>query len=59
MSTKYKVDFEYFVPEFSEITLTADTPDEAEETALIEIQKLFPEAQEIEVTMVTELGATL
>lgn len=55
MVTKYKVDFEYFVPEFSEITLSADNAQEAEDMALIEIQKLYPETQDIEVTMVTEL----
>jgi hypothetical protein len=52
--TKYKVDFEYFVPEFSEIELTADSSDEAADIALLEIQKLYPEAQEIEIVKVTQ-----
>ena len=52
---KYKVDFEYFVPEFSEVSLDADNVQEAEDLALIEIKKLYPEAQEIVVTMVTAI----
>ena len=53
--TMFKVDFEYLVPEFSEITLDAKDADEASDKALKEIEKLYPEAQDIAVTMITEL----
>jgi len=53
--SKFKVDFEYLVPEFSEVTLEALDADDAVAKADAEIMKIYPEAQEIEITLVTAL----
>lgn len=59
MSKKFKVDFEYSVPEFTEITLTAKDADEAEDLANIEFMKLYPEALDAEVVLITELDTVV
>lgn len=55
MSKQYRVSLEHFTPEFSEVDITANDPDEAEEQAIAEIEKLYPEAIDIEVTGVIEI----
>ena len=52
---KYKVSLESLTPEFHEVEIVADDPDEAEEKACIEVEKLYPEAIDMEVTGVVEL----
>lgn len=51
----YKINFEYLIPEFSEITLDAETPEQAEENALEKLEALYPEATDITVTMISKL----
>jgi hypothetical protein len=53
--TTYKINFEYSIPQFTEIELSADDPDQAEEKANAEFLKLYPEAIDAEVVMVSEL----
>lgn len=55
MSKQYNVSLEHFTPEFSSVVITADNPDEAEDKAIAEIEKLIPEAIDIEVTGVVEV----
>jgi hypothetical protein len=52
---KFKVDFEYFIPETSEITLDAEDALDAQELAVKEIERMYPEAVDIEMIKVTEL----
>jgi hypothetical protein len=53
--TNYKINYEASIPEFGEITLEADSADDAEEKAYAEVAKLFPEYLDVEVTMVSEI----
>lgn len=57
MSKQYKVSLEHFTPEFSDVEVTANDPDEAEDKAISEIEKLYPEAIDVEVTGVLEINA--
>lgn len=56
----YEVDFEYSVPEWGTIDgiddNIASNKEEAEEFALKEIERLFPEAFDIEITEVRDLN---
>lgn len=55
MPNKYRVSLEHFTPEFSDVEVTANDPDEAEDKAISEIEKLYPEAIDVEVTGVLEI----
>lgn len=57
MPKQYNVTLEHFTPEFSSVVVTANDPDEAEDKAISEIEKLYPEAIDIEVTGVLEINA--
>ena len=51
----YQVDFTYLVPEWGNVELDADTQETAKELAMSEIEDLYPEAVEIEITNVSEI----
>lgn len=53
--TKYEVEFSYAVPEWGDITLEADTQEEAEDEAINHVNMSYPEAIDIEITGVKAL----
>lgn len=53
--SKFKVDFEYTIPEFTEITLDAKDADDAILLAQQEFKSLYPEVEDVEAVMVTAL----
>lgn len=55
MVKKYRVDFEYNVPEFSSIELNAETDALAAVDAEKELMEQFPEILDLEVIKVTEI----
>jgi hypothetical protein len=46
---KFTVKFEYWTPEFAEVTLDAKDDDEAVDKAYVEFEKNYPEAQNYEL----------
>ena len=53
----YQVDFSYTVPEWSDVTLQADSEDEAKEKARQIIDELYPEAMDIEIDNVRQIAS--
>lgn len=51
---KYDIDFAYVEPAWGTISLIADNEDEARTQAFVEIERSYPEAEEIEVTIIRE-----
>jgi hypothetical protein len=49
----YQVDFAYSVPEWTDITLDAESEEEAKLLAQKEFDDLFPEATDVEIIEVT------
>jgi hypothetical protein len=54
MST-YNVSFTYDLPEWGDITLDAKDAEEASELALDQIEALYPEALNVDITKVKEI----
>ena len=52
----YQIDYSYQVPEWGTIELNANSPEEAEGLALVEIKQLFPEVLEIQVDTIKEIN---
>lgn len=53
---KYKVDFEYTVPEWAEVEIDADSKETATVLANVEFDHIYPEAIDTKVIGVTEIG---
>jgi hypothetical protein len=53
--TNYLVDFNYSMPEYETVTISADTYEEAEEAAMEYIRETFADAKNIEIESVKEL----
>lgn len=47
--TKYRVEYVCQVPEWGDVTLDADTEEEAKDLALHEIGMIYPEAVDVEI----------
>lgn len=50
------VDFNYAMPEYGTVTISADTYEEAEEAALEYIRETYDEAKNIEIESIKELN---
>lgn len=53
---KYAVDFSYTIPEWATIEVEANSDDDAKDLALENFESAFPEAQDVEITGVTDIG---
>lgn len=51
----YQVDFSYTVPEWSDVTLQADSEDDAAEQAKKIIEQLYPEAIDVEIDNIRQI----
>ncbi len=49
----YNINFEYNIPQFTEITLDAQTSADAEQKAMLEFEAAYPEALDVEVVKVS------
>lgn len=51
----YLIDFNYSMPEYGTVTISADTYEEAEEAALEYVRETYDEAKNIEIESIKEL----
>jgi hypothetical protein len=53
--SKYHIHIEYFEPLFGEVILEAKNESEAEDLAMIEFERLYPEAVDAKVVLISEI----
>lgn len=51
----YKINFEYTIPQFTEIELVADSPEAAEFAATEVFNRTYPEAIDAKAVRITEI----
>ncbi len=51
----YKINFEYTIPQFTEIEIDAENPEAAEATATEVFNEAYPEAIDAKAVMVTKI----
>lgn len=51
----YEIGFSYNVPEWSTVTLDADTPEQAEDMGREHAHEAYPDVQNIEIDFVREI----